>query len=96
MAAIDHILLGVHTQYCWLLLLLQCFVLYLAALLNPELSAQTWAIKAILRGLLKCSHSRISESVVLTVSHLLNTPCTRRYIRSQLDVEVRDKMSENV
>ena len=58
------------------------------ALLNPEVAAQTWGIKAILRGLLKCSHPRISESVVLTLSHLLNTPCTRRYIRSQLDVEV--------
>ena len=76
-----------------MLLSLYC-VLCLAALLNPELAAQTWAIKAILRGLLKCSHSRISESVVLTVSHLLNAPSTRRYIRSQLDVEVRDEMSE--
>ena len=63
----------------------------LVALLNPELAAQTWAIKAILRGLLKCSHPRISESVVLTLSHLLNTPCTRRFIRSQLDVEVECK-----
>ena len=65
-----------------------CIEFFPSALLNPEVAAQTWAIKAILKGLLKCSHTRISESVVLTLSHLLNTPSTRRYVRSQLDIEV--------
>jgi len=57
------------------------------ALLNTELAAKTGAIKALLRGLLKCQTPRISESVTLTLSFLLNNPTSRKYIRSQLDME---------
>ena len=32
---------------------------------------------------------RISESVVLALTHLINHPNTRKYVRSQLDMEVR-------
>ena len=59
-----------------------------AALNNPELAARTGTIKALVRGLLKCHTPRISESVILTLSHLLNSPCTRKYVSSQFDIEV--------
>ena len=58
------------------------------ALHNPEVASQSGAIRALIRGLLKCGASRISESVTLTLSHLLNSQATRKFIRSQLDIEV--------
>jgi len=57
------------------------------ALHNPEMASQSGAIRALIHGLLKCGTSRMSESVVLTLSHLLNKPNSRKFIRSQLDIE---------
>jgi hypothetical protein len=44
-------------------------------------------VKALVCGLLKCQIPEISETVILTLTRLLNHPQTRKYIRTHIDIE---------
>lgn len=53
----------------------------------PLLAAKTGSIKALLKALLKCQFPRITESIVMVLTYLLNQAETRKYISAQMDIE---------
>ena len=59
------------------------------AVRNPQVATIGGGISAIIRALLTCQQRRVNESLVLTLLLLINTPETRRYIRGNVDIEVR-------
>jgi rapamycin-insensitive companion of mTOR len=57
------------------------------ALCNSHLISECSLVKALVCGLLKCQIPEISETVILTLTRLLNHPQTRKYIRTHIDIE---------
>ncbi|KAL5486702.1 hypothetical protein EMCRGX_G019218 [Ephydatia muelleri] len=53
----------------------------------PLLAAKTGSIKALLKALLKCQFPRITESIVMVLTYLLNQAETRKYVSAQIDIE---------
>ncbi|XP_017272781.1 rapamycin-insensitive companion of mTOR isoform X3 [Kryptolebias marmoratus] len=57
------------------------------ALKNPEVVAKRGGLSTILKSVLDCQLSRINEALITTVLHLLNHPCTRQYVRVDVELE---------
>ncbi|XP_037537084.1 rapamycin-insensitive companion of mTOR [Nematolebias whitei] len=57
------------------------------ALKNPEVVAKRGGLGTILKSVLDCQLSRINEALITTVLHLLNHPCTRQYVRVDVELE---------
>ncbi|XP_038143191.1 rapamycin-insensitive companion of mTOR-like isoform X3 [Cyprinodon tularosa] len=57
------------------------------ALKNPEVVAKRGGLSTILKSVIDCQLSRINEALITTVLHLLNHPCTRQYVRVDVELE---------
>ncbi|KAM6930561.1 rapamycin-insensitive companion of mTOR-like isoform 1-T1 [Xenentodon cancila] len=57
------------------------------ALKNPEVVAKRGGLSTILKSVIDCQLSRINEALITTVLHLLNHPCTRQYVRADVELE---------
>lgn len=66
-----------------------------AALKNPEVVAKRGGLSTILKSVIDCQLSRINEALITTVLHLLNHPRTRRYVRVDIELEVRTHMYQH-
>lgn len=65
-----------------------------SALKNPEVVAMRGGLSTILKSVIDCQLSRINEALITTVLHLLNHPRTRQYVRVDVELEVRDVLTE--
>ena len=50
--------------------------------------AKRGGLSTILKSVIDCQLSRINEALITTVLHLLNHPCTRQYVRVDVELEV--------
>uniref|UniRef100_A0A8C2J8P5 RPTOR independent companion of MTOR, complex 2b n=1 Tax=Cyprinus carpio TaxID=7962 RepID=A0A8C2J8P5_CYPCA len=57
------------------------------ALENPEIVAKRGGLSTILKNVIDCQLSRINEALMTTILHLLNHPHTRKYVRSDVELE---------
>uniref|UniRef100_A0A8C7YKJ5 RPTOR independent companion of MTOR, complex 2 a n=1 Tax=Oryzias sinensis TaxID=183150 RepID=A0A8C7YKJ5_9TELE len=57
------------------------------ALKNPEVVAKRGGLSTILKSVIDCQLSRINEALITTILHLLNHPCTRQYVRTDVELE---------
>ncbi|XP_002741655.1 rapamycin-insensitive companion of mTOR-like [Saccoglossus kowalevskii] len=57
------------------------------ALKNIEIISECGGINTILHNILDSQLSRVNESLVFTILYLLNQPQTRKYIKSDVDLE---------
>ncbi|XP_066509823.1 rapamycin-insensitive companion of mTOR-like isoform X1 [Hoplias malabaricus] len=71
----DHMVLACNAIICEL------------ALKNPETVADRGGLSTLLKNILDSPQNRINEALITTVLHLLNHPQTRRYVRTNVELE---------
>ncbi|XP_051876078.1 rapamycin-insensitive companion of mTOR isoform X2 [Pristis pectinata] len=57
------------------------------ALQNAEVVAIRGGLSTILKNVIDCQLNRINEALITTILHLLNHPKTRKYIRTDVELE---------
>ncbi|XP_062905684.1 rapamycin-insensitive companion of mTOR isoform X1 [Mobula hypostoma] len=57
------------------------------ALQNAEVVANRGGLSTILKNVIDCQLNRINEALITTILHLLNHPKTRKYIRTDVELE---------
>lgn len=61
-----------------------------AAIKNAPLCSFAGGIKAITRNVLDCEMPRLNEALTITLLYLLNYKKTRKYVRLNVGLEVRE------